>query len=441
MNLYGKELSGAKIRMSNKIKIYCVLFDAMPFSKEIVEFANANDMRAMRQIGSTWTGAACIQMFTGKMLSDIREKGIGYKSKESFPQNGAGKKHVDWPWKEQILLHTFSKNNWKVQYHNGDKFNEYLLSDDNIVQSPRFITDQRSVINTSEKAKVLMKRELKYIRNIQKEEVDSNTFHFIRYEHYHDAFGVARRVIARKEIKIKKEIRDYWEKRNKKRKGANEDYSNSYINDLSRLERVNDKKVKKAMENSKYRSFELMKEWNLNEPNAIFWFFSDHGDLNLMKDIKHPDPTMYYTWVMVKDNTEKSINVKSDFISDRDFFVTLVNKFNYDYLPLIDRKNNLISDTNSIELEQDQNRVYYVEDGRSVIDKYCSTTAIVSKLVDWKDGKPGSILQVSYHAPDKEWRSSLTPLDKNSFCGKTCGIKKIDKELKQKLIERFEWVS
>ena len=77
-----------------------------------------------------------------------------------------------------------------------------------------------------------------------------------------------------------------------------------------------------------------MESWDIDEPNAIFWFFSDHGDINLMTDIRHPDPPMYYSWAMLRDNTMERLNARASFISIRDFFTTFKNKFKYDLMNL-----------------------------------------------------------------------------------------------------------
>lgn len=411
----------------------------MPFSEKISDFANNNNMKIMRKIGSTWTGAACIQMFTGKMLSDIHEHGIGYRLKQQYQQKTNKKKQVNWPWKNQILLHTFLNNNWNIQYHNGGKFNEYLLSEESIIQSPRFVKNRKTIISSGKKSEELMRKELKYIRDIQKNKEIKDMFHFIRYEHYHDSFDLVANVIKRKKIKIEEEIKMYWERRNKKQANLDHCYDDSYINNIGKLKKINREEVKNVIKNSKKRSLELMKAWDINEPNAIFCFFADHGDINLMQDIRHPDPPMYYTWIMIKDNTKNPINIKTDFISDRDFFTTLSNKFNYNYPSFVDIYGIPICDTRSIELDKDENRVYYIEDGRRSIDSYRSTTAIACQLVDWKNNKPRGILQVSYHSSNKEWKCGFTLLDEKSFCGRTCNKNEIDEELKKKLIKRFKW--
>ena len=178
------------------------------------------------------------------------------------------------------------------------------------------------------------------------------------------------------------------------------------------------------------RLVELMEQWDFNEPNTMFWFFSDHGDWHTMTE--HPEPDHYLSWVMFRDNTENAIKPRSKFISATDFFAAVMNKCGLNYEP--------IQDLCPIQENQDPDRIYYTEDSRQRFDKNNSTTAIACRFTDWDRGRPGALEQVSYFKPRNEFVCLLAHLNTDGFVTNTIRIDKIDECLKQALIDRFEWV-
>jgi hypothetical protein len=382
--LYGNLVK--KLKMFNKIKIYCVLFDTLPFIEEIVLFAKKNNLKILRQVGGAFTVSSCIQMLTGKMLSDLSYHGIGYYLNRKYKDVSTGS--IEWPWKQDILFDILLKNDWNINTHNSRDVKKNIYDNPLVNKTVIFKKKyEKLMLEKNKIARILEKEEKKYINKIQIKKNNTNNFYFIEYQFYHQALFL----------------------RNK---------------DKNKFKKIQKREIE--------RSLRIMSEWNFDEPNSLFWFFSDHGFWELQKDNRHPHPQMYLSWVLFKDNTENPIKVNSKVISIRDFFITIMNKMKYNH--------KLIKDICPINFFQNQNRIYYVEDGRLSINKDISTTAIACKFKNWKKGIPKELLQVSYHEPDDEWDCVLTCFDKNLFEKKSIQKKEIDKKMQQKVIERFNWI-
>ncbi len=202
------------------------------------------------------------------------------------------------------------------------------------------------------------------IPEIQKEKNDKNTFYFVHYELFH--FG-----------KLDKKRRKF--------------------------------SLKETMK--------VMKQWDYNEPESLFWFFSDHGRWGDLVD--HPIPKHFLSWALVKDNiTKNQLKINSTFISIEDFFPTMIYKFiNNNFVPI----DNVI-----LQQKQDQNRLYFNEDGRMIININDSTSAYACKFISWQKDAPTKLIQVSYFKPKDEYRSYITNFDKNYLKGKN--IRKLHDE-------------
>ncbi len=370
--------------MGRKIKIYCVLFDALPLDKGVVSFAKKNDMELLSQVGGCFTNNSCIEMLTSKMPSDLRDHGMGHLCHNKYRDSLT--KDIQWPWKNQILLNILLSKGWNVRYHNGEHFSS-VISNSKKIKKTASEKDDNSLLGEISKATKLMKKEKKFTDKMQKEKHSRNTFYFIRHEHYHKAI-------------------DTYKKKNPKKT-------------------IRKKKI--AIK----RSLEIMKHWDTNEPNSVFWFFSDHGDWNYPFDMRHPNPQNYLSFALCKDNTKKPLKIKSKFISIRDFFPTIMDKFGYKY----DKSN----ETYSVEKEQDEDRVLYIEDGRKKINEDISTTAQACKFVNWKNGIPKGILQVSYHTCNKTWVCRLVEIDDLCLTKNIIDKDVIDKELKKAVLNKFKW--
>jgi len=375
------------------VKVYCILFDAFPLTKNIIKTAKNNNLKLLRQVGGCFTKNTISGMFTGFLPSDLEEHGIGHKRSEDYLNSKT--RLIDWPWKKDILVDKLIKNKWDVKYHDAKWLKERFYYSPKIDCSTSYYANKKGkrLIYSDKKRKKEMLRgmrsvsfqnnEVRMIREFQMEKVRKNTFYFFRYDHFHVSLS--------------------W--RNKYQKERKVVSAKRIIN-------------------------RLMKSWDFNEPNSIFWFFSDHGrwdDITI-----HPLPDDFVSWVLFRDNTKKPIKSRRKIISNLDFSPTILEKFN------IGHKN--FTDAINIKNKIDKNRIYYLEDGRASVDEKNSTTAISCKFINWKNKFPTNMIQVSYHEKDKTFKSYKSYFKKNMMIGKVKEIRDIDEELKLALINKFEWV-
>ena len=195
------------------------------------------------------------------------------------------------------------------------------------------------------------------IPEIQKEKNNKNTFYFVRYELFHFGYlDKKRRILALKE------------------------------------------------------TLNVLKQWDYTEPDALFWFFSDHGRWGDLKN--HPIPKHFLTWALVRDNiTKNPLKINLAFISIEDFYPTIIKKF----------INNNPESNNNMILKQKQNpiRLYFNEDDRKKVELFNSTSAYACKFISWRKSTPTKLLQVSYFKPRDEYRCYITIFDKKYFKGKS----------------------
>ncbi len=376
------------------MKVYCILFDTMPLLDEVVSLAKENAMVLLRQVGGCFTTSSCVEMLTGKMPSDLEKNGIGHERHVKYRDPVTNKIH--WPWEKELIVNRLLDNGWRIRLQNPGYFSGYLSNNPafeafertkttlfprSLKAEERFCQDKKTVdeimLGNGPQTEQFYLDKIRHIHQIQSEKQTENTFYFVKYDQFHAAA----------------------------------------------LKRC-DKQVAVS------RWIELMKQWDFNEPDAMFWFFSDHGDWHTMSE--HLEPDNYLTWVMFKDNTENPIKVRSRFISISDFFPTIMDKFGYPY--------EAIPDVRSIQQEQDRDRIYYVEDARVRFDKQNSTTAIACRFTDWQGDKPSKLHQVSYFKPTDEYKSLVSDIDENGFIANCAEVGDIDPVMKQAVIDRFEWV-
>lgn len=395
-------------KIGKNMKIYCVFFDTMPLLKELIEFAEDKNMQLLLQIGNCFTMTSLMSMFTRKMPSDLLKNGIGNRSFEQYRNKKS--KNIYLPWVDEYITSKLSKKKWQIKIHNLPPTN-YIHGDINTDSckggyKARYIEYKNNkkkifwnplmgdlLLGNSTKSYQWYNREYEFIKSISNKISDKNIFYFIEYEHYHS-------------------LTEYINKKNK--------------NKMTEIKNETNKRV-----------INLMSQWNFDEPNSIFWFFSDHGWPHECKKI--PNANSYLSWVLFKDNINSSINPKSKIISIRDFSPTIFKKFNYDY--------ESTSESMSIDEINDKNRVYFVEDGRSRVDRKKSTSVVCCMVIKWKNNSPIEIIQVGYFKPKKIFIYCLNVLDKNGFFKKYIKIDINDKKyrnrllyLKEKLKNRFKWI-
>jgi len=371
-------------------KIYCVLFDTMPLLDEVVSLAKENAMALLRQVGGCFTTTSCVEMLTGKLCSDLEKKGMGYERHNRYRDPVTNEIH--WPWQKELIVNRFLDHGWQVSLHNSVYFSTVLSNNPafekttslpgGLQAEKEFWDDKKTVVETilgdGPQSERFYQDEIRHIHQIQLEKPAKDKFYFVKYDQFHVA-------------DVEKSGKDVAAR----------------------------------------RSIELMKQWDFNEPDAMFWFFSDHGDWRTMGE--HPEPDHYLAWVMFRDNTADAVEAKSRFIFAVDFFATIMNKFGYRY--------EFVSDARSVQQPQDTDRIYYTEDGRERFDKNNSTTAIACRFTDWDKGRPSALVQVSYFKPRNEFVCLLAHLNADGFVTNTVRTDKIDECLKQALVDRFEWVN
>ena len=397
----------------NKIKIYCILFDTMPLINEMIKMAEINKMRKFLQIGGCFTIISLLEMFTGKLPSDYVSHGIGHSYLNRYRNKVSKEIYV--PWYKDFIMKKLSKQNWKIRTHDipTDNFVHGDVCTDsweggheqrlkifkkfkNIREGGR--TVDKLLITDSKKSKEWHQRECEFICSMQKEKPEHNTFYFIDYEHFHSLSGYKK---GKQEKHVKK-------------------VTNIVINKI----------------------MNLVNTWDFNEPNSIFWFFSDHGfPSEISRASIIPKANSYLSWAFVKDNIiGKNFNdVEPSIISIRDFMPSVMEKFSYKY-EQIDESYPMFDPLN-------KKRVYFIEDGRKVVDEMVSTTVVACRVIEWIKDKPIKILQVGYFSKNKKFNYDLNILDNNGFFIKSIKLNKKDDKyktglsnLKKKLIKRFKWV-
>ncbi len=368
------------------MKIYCVLFDTMPFQSIVAETAAQKNAEILRQVGGCFTTTTLLEMFTGKMPSDLEKRGIGYHRHRRYIDPATGVAH--WPWQQEMLMAHLLKNNWEVRVHNGNYFTSVIYDDERIVQStayPGGLEAQKTktwdtapfIFEPGPECTTYYERERSFINEIQSARGDRDVFHFIIYHPYHAAIT----------HQVDKTLA-----------------SNILI--------------------------EMMSWWDLDEKNALFWFFSDHGDWTAMAE--HPVPADYLSWVLFRNNIAASRPVPSTFISAVDFYPTIMDLCEYPYQA---------GDARSIYRDQDPDRLLFMEDGRARFDTDNSTTALVGRFVDWDKGMPGGLLQVSYFLPTEEFRCHRVTMGGHGFASAIDRMPAMDKSLAKALSQRFDWVT
>ena len=399
------------MRPAEPVKIYFVLCDTMPLGVELKELASKNQMQLIQTIGGCFTMPCMIQLLTGQMPSDFIPNGLGYSTLEKYRSKST--KKLYFPWWNKTIIRWLQRRNWTIHLHNvlpdhwyyGDVytdsyeggyaeraaeiFDNYHRTYSTRMMHPLFLepyTPKMGEIFGYKKRgskKDWHANELQFIETLRKKKPKRSTFYFIEYLHYHSY-----------------------------------DMYNLYINSQG------DEKLRKGIITS---MVDLLKAFDFNEPNAIFWFFGDHGIQRCENII--PKPAQYYSWALVKDNVKRVEPLKTKIISMRDFPDILIKKLGYK-----------ISHPSLVN----KDKIYYVEDGRKKYGEFRSTTALAAQVVEWKENNPLTILQTCYFL-DHAFHRDLISLDPLGSCKPIIPIennvyqKKLD-ILEKAVINKFSWV-
>lgn len=366
------------------MKIYFILCDTVPLNNQLKQISKFKKANLLIQISNSFTLSSLLSLFTGKLPSDILEKGLGYHTTTN--QNIKGKKQK---WYNSFLLKTLiQKENWNIVFHNSYLLSKHLFFDENIKETSSFpggpsseklsawdaIEDE--LLSNSNKAKSLDEKEKSFIKSFQNEKTKRNTLYFISYHHYHTAIS---------KQKNKKEI------------------AKNKINDL-------------------------IQQWDLSEPESLFIFFSDHGDWEFIdKHCTPPHP--WLSWAMIKNNISDS-KIRQSLISITDYYPTLS-----EFIPSLKDTH---SSSHNIFNKQDKDRVYFMEDSRANINLHESTTFSAIQVVQWDDNDiPILFKQTSYHKPEKKFKSFTYNLEKNKVSKSFFN----HKHLKEALVNRFHEIN
>jgi len=366
------------------MKIYCILLDTMPFCSEVQEILKITGGTLARQVSGCFTNESLIQMFTGKLTSDLEPNGIGYR----LTWNRFGRYQISiWSWMKEFIQFYLRDKGFNFVSRNHKEIVSTVLGFGNY---PEFYTDTsvdrldmadpslKQLLCNNNEGKKFEQEEFDYIDKIQQPS-DKNIFHLISYTHYHSAVHS-----------------DIHRQKSKQLAAGN-------------------------------RVLELLKHWDFSEPDALFWIFSDHGSWFNPRVDAYPHPQHFYSWVIVKDNSKNSINLVSKVIDIKDF--TSYMKLKFDFIPLP-------------EIFASKKRIYLTEDGRMAIDEEHMTTAIACCFEKWKKDFPQQMNYVIYHKPDNCFIQRKAIFDENSFITKVETLSNvIDDSLVNALIQKFDWIS
>ena len=315
----------------------------------VSELVNMVNGTLLRQITGCYTTETKIQMLSGKHSSALESHGNGYqlwmrKSKNTDPLELRPVKDLPkYNWVENTLPFQLAKHGFKTKATNAPVLS-YVLG---LLKYPEIYS--HTYIS---KTVVMKEEEITYAQRAQK--TKENVLHFIEHYHFHHAC---------------------------------DDAPNSEV-------------ASTMTEKAWADLLELMNHWDFDEPDSMFWIYSDHGPWRRPELGGYPKPVNFYTWVVLRDNTKNPFIPKLKVVSATDLFQIVMTKFD------------------GPALGEDKNRIYITEDARMNIDPFKSTTAVACK-VDEDD-----IEYMVYHEPD----------DRFVFTGR------YTIELKAALRKNFQWI-
>lgn len=66
------------------MKLYIILHDTMPLTQQLLDLAESKELDVFRQISYCYTFAALSSMFTGRLLCDLQNNGIGWDTRSKY---------------------------------------------------------------------------------------------------------------------------------------------------------------------------------------------------------------------------------------------------------------------------------------------------------------------------------------------------------------------
>ena len=224
-----------------KMKIYCILFDAIGKNKDIENLMKSKKLHCGDFITNSWTATTLASMFSGKTVSELAPKGFGYEGTYKNILTDREKKK----WDSQMIFNLLPED-WHIHIHSmgptrGDT-NKFKFVPDEICGIDRnyYTYDYNEDVD-----------ETGFMREMQRLPNEENHFIFLKYNHYHDSVP------------------------NEKLMGIA----------LNRFERI-------------------INRIDFKEENSLFWIFSDHGNFKEIDELM-PPPDSWLSWCSVIDNIRK----------------------------------------------------------------------------------------------------------------------------------------
>lgn len=328
------------------MKFYCVLFDSMPYYKELENICKGKNINFHHQVSHSFTFTSIFSLMTGYLPSQVFENGIGYHSEPSVLEKN-----------EIQLFDKLDKRRWKIYLHNSVWmenviYNRYKFPRTSSIRNyengensgmwndPKI---QNLLCNYSEESIQMTNREIEHIKNIQNNKSDFDEFHFIIYHHHHEAV-------------------------------------NTNLKNFNHL----DDSV-----------FRIINAWDFEEEDSIFWFFADHGNFKKIDEFSSP-PHAWTTWVLSKDNVKKRKS-NHGLISILDFLPTYSEELGIKY------EDDWIGE--SIYGPFNKDRIFFCEDGRAEHNLYNSTTCCAISCKEWNEFTPSKIEQTSFFSNTCKYKS------------------------------------
>ena len=140
-------------------------------------------------------------------------------------------------------------------------------------------------------------------------------------------------------------------------------------------------------------TIDWLSNWDLDEPDSLFWIFADHGLPNEENNLVYPNS--YLSWALIKDNTTSKITPGRKVIHPTDFYPTIMKKIGATY------SSNISGMCISLPLEKD--RVYVSEDARLKYNPLYTTNYSLVTCESFDDhGEVNRMLQTTMFIPEQQ---------------------------------------
>ena len=356
----------------SRMKIYCLLIDALPLIDEIKDFAEQNGFSISHQIGSCYTTPTLYNMFTGQQPSDLLHHGVGY--------HYIGRDDINtfkWFENEDIhLVDILKKNNYQFNVC-GNRHSFFMrdllclpvLSEDFTHPLSETIQSHQETYYNFDKYKNAYEafERFSHVNLFSSNPNKTNDLFWEEYKNpeQREAFYQNEKLNIAEQQRKKEDLFCFWQ---------NLEWSDHTWGSKTT-----------ARAESIQNVMEWLSFWNFDEEDAYFWIFSDHGDAadELMS------PKSYMSWAITKDNTKSATSsAPKSMISSVDFYKTILNKLDY---------NKDCAYSRDIYEPLDPNRLYFFEDSRMHSSlTHANAASVVSVEYD-NEGHPASLIQLSRH--------------------------------------------